>query len=133
AQSHGDEDGIVFGDEVVKGNVLADGSTRVDGDAQLLDHAHFGEADFHRLAEDHDSVCVESACHRLLLEDGDVITELGQLTGTGKTCWSRTYDGNFVTVGLSLLEKLQVAVCSIVHGISLQASDGDWLFVVMLQ
>ena len=124
-----DEDGLelLFLEQLVDGEDLADDHVGLDLDAHLLEIGNFGVDDLLGQTELGDAVGQHAAGQMQSLEDGDVIALSGQLAGAGQAGRAGTDDSHAVAVGGSGLQVGDAVVAGPVGDEALQTADGDRL------
>lgn len=127
SQADTEEDGLKAGLQIGEMEIVADGFAGLQFDAETLNHGDLGESDVDGFAEADDAVGGEAAGKIAALKDGDAVAKFGEFTGTGKTCGACTDDGDGMAGGLGDRKELQGVGVKEIHGVALQAADGDGL------
>ncbi len=95
--------------------------------AEFLNHGDFAESDFDGLAQADDAVGGEASGKIAAFKEGNAVAGFGELTGAGKAGGSRTDDRDGFARGPGDGEELNFFAVNVVHGVALQAADGDGL------
>ncbi len=101
AGAGGDVDGLkaVLAHELVDGQHLADDHVGLDVHAQSAQAVDLGLDDVLGQTELGDAVHEDAACHVQRLKDGDLVAQLGQVSGGGQAGGACTDDRHLVAVG----------------------------------
>ena len=132
AEADTDEDGVEIFFELGEGGIAADGGLLAKFDSEAADELDFAQGIFGAEFVGGDAVGVQAAGEFIAIENRGAIAELGEFGGAGKRCGAGSDKGDTLAIGNARVEKLNIAIEDVVHGVALQAADFDGFFFLLV-